>query len=265
MVQEIVKGQPHQLALSRKTSSAESRYSVYHLELLSIYTAIAKFRHMLEGQKFEIRTDQNLLTSAFFKPKELLSNRQQHQLSSISEFCMDISLNLCICTKLITCHVGIEATVYRPVLHAEQRLKQIIFCLQLPKGPDNMSMERLKGSNPGATMTGGGSVDRSPVTDGSNTMALPGKKIWVQASQWKEHKSHGWLQANQCKEHNSHRGLQANNLRSTRVTVGSKQINGKSTRVTVGSKQINGKSTRVTVGSKQINGKSTSNMKVSRK
>ena len=48
-----------------------------------------------------------------------------------------------------------------------------------------------------------GSVDRSPVTDGSYTMGLPGKKKIG------------------CKQVNG---------RSTKVTDGSKQINGKSTR-----------------------------------
>ena len=92
VVQQVVKGQSRPLAFfSRKTSGPESRYSAYDLELLSIYSAVVKFRHMLEGRRFEILTDQRPLTSAFFKIKEPLSNRQRHQLAFISEFCTDIA------------------------------------------------------------------------------------------------------------------------------------------------------------------------------
>ena len=92
VLQQIVKGQPQPLAFfRRKTTGPESRYSAYDLELLSIYSAVIKFRHMLEGRKFEILTDHRPLTSAFFKAKEPLSNRQRHQLSFISEFCTDVA------------------------------------------------------------------------------------------------------------------------------------------------------------------------------
>ena len=42
---------------SRRTSSAESRYSAYDLELLAVYSTIVKFRHVLEGRRFQIYTD----------------------------------------------------------------------------------------------------------------------------------------------------------------------------------------------------------------
>ena len=71
--------------------SAQSRYSAYDLELLAIYATIVKFRHMLEGRSFKIYTDQKPLTSAFFKAKDPISNRQQHQLAFISEFATDVA------------------------------------------------------------------------------------------------------------------------------------------------------------------------------
>ena len=76
---------------SQRTTSAESHYSAYDLELLAVYSTILKFRHVLEGRKFAIYTDQKPLTSAFFKARDPVSNRQRQQLSFISEFATDIA------------------------------------------------------------------------------------------------------------------------------------------------------------------------------
>ena len=87
-VHQVVAGQEQPLAFfSRRTTAAESRYSAYDLELLAVYASIKHFRHLLEGRKFKIFTDQRPLTAAFMKAREPVSNRQRHQLSFISEFC----------------------------------------------------------------------------------------------------------------------------------------------------------------------------------
>ena len=52
---------------------------------------VLKFRHMLEGRRFRIFTDQKPLTSAFFKAREPMSNRQRQQLAFISKFTNDIA------------------------------------------------------------------------------------------------------------------------------------------------------------------------------
>ena len=92
VIQQVVHGQVQPLAFfSRRTTGPESRYSTYDLELQSIYSAILHFRHMLEGRALEIFTDQRPLTSAFFKVKDPISNRQRNQLGFISEFCTDIA------------------------------------------------------------------------------------------------------------------------------------------------------------------------------
>ena len=89
---QVVKGQVQPLGFfSRRTTPAESRYSAYDLELQAIYSSVLKFRHVLEGRVFKIFTDQRPLTSAFFKAKEPVSNRQRHQLAFISEFATDIA------------------------------------------------------------------------------------------------------------------------------------------------------------------------------
>ena len=92
VLQQIADGEPQPLAFfSRKTSDAESRYFPYDLELLGVFAALKHFRYFLEGRKFQILTDQKPLTSAFFKAKDPLSARQQHQLAFISEFTTDIA------------------------------------------------------------------------------------------------------------------------------------------------------------------------------
>ena len=91
-IHQVVQGQMQPLAFfSRRTSTAEARYSAYDLELLAIYSTILKFRHMLEGRSFKIYTDQKPLTSAFLKGKDPISNRQRQQIAFISEFATDMA------------------------------------------------------------------------------------------------------------------------------------------------------------------------------
>ena len=91
-VSQVVRGQPQPLGFfSRCTTAAESCYSAYDLELLAMYLTILKFRHMLEGRRFRMYTDQKPLTSAFFKARDPVSNRQRHKLAFISEFGTDIA------------------------------------------------------------------------------------------------------------------------------------------------------------------------------
>ena len=91
-IHQVIDGQPQPLGFfSRRTTPAESRYSAYDLELLAIYSTIIKYRHVLEGRRFRIYTDQKPLTSAFFKARDPVSNRQRHQLAFISEFATDVA------------------------------------------------------------------------------------------------------------------------------------------------------------------------------
>ena len=74
-VHQVVYGRHQPLGFfSRRTTPAESRYSAYDLELLAVYSTVLKFRHVLEGRRFKIFTDQKPLTSAFFKAKDPASN-----------------------------------------------------------------------------------------------------------------------------------------------------------------------------------------------
>ena len=91
-IHQVVNGRLQPLGFfSRRTSPAESRYSAYDLELLAIYSTILKFRHLLEGRRFKIYTDQKPLKSAFFKARDPVSNRQRHHLAFISEFATNVA------------------------------------------------------------------------------------------------------------------------------------------------------------------------------
>ena len=89
---QVVDGHERPLAyLRHRTTAVESRCSAYDLELLAVYSSVIHFRHMLEGRNFRIFTEQKPLTSAFFKPRDPVSNRQRHQLPFVSEFCTDVA------------------------------------------------------------------------------------------------------------------------------------------------------------------------------
>ena len=91
-IHQMVEGQPQPLGFfSRRTSPAEARYSAYNLELLAVYSTIVKFRHVLEGCRVRIFTNQKPMTSAFFKAKDPVLDRQRRQLAYISEFATDLA------------------------------------------------------------------------------------------------------------------------------------------------------------------------------
>ena len=91
-IHHVVEGHLQPLGFfSQRTTSFESRYSAYNLELLAIYSTIFKFWHVLEGWRFRIFTDQKPLMSALFKARDPVSNRQRHQLAFISKFTTNIA------------------------------------------------------------------------------------------------------------------------------------------------------------------------------
>ena len=75
---------------SKKLRPPEQKYSAFDRELLALYLGIRHFRHFLEGRKFTAYTDHKPLIFCMSKVSEPWSNRQQSQLSYISEFTTDI-------------------------------------------------------------------------------------------------------------------------------------------------------------------------------
>ena len=88
MVQQVVAGQVQPLAFfCMRTSHPESRYSVYDLELTSMYHAIL---HLPPPPRRQKVYDLHGPVAAHFKARDPIPNRQRNQLSVIREFCTDL-------------------------------------------------------------------------------------------------------------------------------------------------------------------------------
>ncbi|GBN70242.1 Transposon Ty3-I Gag-Pol polyprotein [Araneus ventricosus] len=75
---------------SMKLNKSQQKWSTYDRELFSIYSAIKKFKHMLEGREFQIYTDQKPLIYAFKQNPDKCSPRQLRHLDFISQYSTDI-------------------------------------------------------------------------------------------------------------------------------------------------------------------------------
>ena len=88
VLQQFVDGVWHPISyFSHKLSPAETKYSTFDRELLTIYlaiNAINHFRHFIEGHEFHVWTNHKPLTFSFATNSNLYSPRQAHQLDFIS-------------------------------------------------------------------------------------------------------------------------------------------------------------------------------------
>lgn len=71
---------------SRKFTLTQQRYSTYDRELTAIYEAIIHFKHSLQFREFTVVTDHKPLIYALTQKADKISKRQQHQISTISQF-----------------------------------------------------------------------------------------------------------------------------------------------------------------------------------
>ena len=71
-------------------SPAQRKYSAYDRELLAAYTAVKRFRYIVEGRDFRIFTDHKPLIFAFQQDLNKCSSRQFRYLDDISQFTNDI-------------------------------------------------------------------------------------------------------------------------------------------------------------------------------
>lgn len=91
VLQQYVNDQWQPLAFYTKAfSMAEKKYSAYDRELLAIYLAVKRFKHLLEGRNFFILTDHKPITFAFNQKLEKCSPRQFRHLDYIGQFTTDI-------------------------------------------------------------------------------------------------------------------------------------------------------------------------------
>ena len=75
---------------SKKLSMAQKKYSAFDRELLAAYSSVLHFRHMIEGRNAYLITDHKPLVSALKSINSAKLDRQQRQLTVISEFVVDI-------------------------------------------------------------------------------------------------------------------------------------------------------------------------------
>jgi len=75
---------------SRKLSATEKKYSAFDRELLALFSAAKKWKDLIDCTPTTAFTDHKPLIGAFSNTKPRLSDRQQRQLSFLSEFLSDL-------------------------------------------------------------------------------------------------------------------------------------------------------------------------------
>ena len=88
---EIQNGECRPLGFfSRKPSEAEKRTSTFEKVLLAIFASVKRWRDLLDPRNVTIFTNHKCIVSAFNSDKQRLSDKQQRQVSFISEYTSDI-------------------------------------------------------------------------------------------------------------------------------------------------------------------------------
>ena len=93
VLQQQIEGEWHPLSyFSKKLRPAETRYSTFDPELLTVYLSIKHFRHLVEGRDFHVITDHKPLTYmyALATSSDKYTSRQIRHLDYISQFTTDI-------------------------------------------------------------------------------------------------------------------------------------------------------------------------------
>ncbi|BHF74938.1 hypothetical protein SprV_0501802900 [Sparganum proliferum] len=87
ILQQHLAGYTQPLAFfSRKSSPAETRYSTFGLELLTVFLTVKHFQHFLQGRDFTVFTDHKPLAFALKSTSDKLSRREIRHLDNISQF-----------------------------------------------------------------------------------------------------------------------------------------------------------------------------------
>ena len=88
---QIVDSKPSPVSFfSHKYSAIQKTYSTYDRELLAAYLAILNFKSLIDGRSVTLLTDHKPIVSAFYSKSLSKSDRQQRQLSVISEYVTSI-------------------------------------------------------------------------------------------------------------------------------------------------------------------------------
>ena len=88
---QIVDSKPIPIGFfSKKLSDSQKRYSTFDRELLAAYLAVLHFKPFIEGRNVTLFTDHKPITSAFKSQSTAKSDKQQRQLSVLTEYITDI-------------------------------------------------------------------------------------------------------------------------------------------------------------------------------
>ena len=98
---------------SKKLTATETRYSTFDRKLLAAYLAVLNFRPFIEGRNIVLFTDHKPLQSAFSSERADKSDKQQRQLSVLTEYLSDVQYihgnqnivadSLSRCVNAVTC------------------------------------------------------------------------------------------------------------------------------------------------------------------
>lgn len=84
---QLVDSQPQPVGFfSKKLSTVQKTYSTYDRELLAAYLAVLHFKTYIDGHRVTLFLDHKPIVSAFYSKSTAKSDRQQRQLSFISEY-----------------------------------------------------------------------------------------------------------------------------------------------------------------------------------
>ena len=88
---QIVNSQPTPISFfSKKLSDLQKTYSTYDRELLAAYLAVLQFKSLIDGHSVTLFSDHKPIVSAFHSKNIAKSDRQQRQLSFLSEYVHDV-------------------------------------------------------------------------------------------------------------------------------------------------------------------------------
>lgn len=88
---QMIDNKPHPISFfSKKLSQPQRTLSTYDRELLGAYLAVLNFKTLIDGHNLTLFVDHKPLVSAFYSKNLAKSDRQQRQLSFLSEYVSDI-------------------------------------------------------------------------------------------------------------------------------------------------------------------------------
>lgn len=124
---QMVDSQPAPLGFfSKKLSDTQKKYSTYDRELLAAYLAVIHFKSIIDGHSVTLFLDHKPIVSSFYSTSIAKSDRQQRQLSYISEYVSHVefirgSNNVVAdCLSRPSCAISVDAFDLHGIARAQE-------------------------------------------------------------------------------------------------------------------------------------------------